>query len=1346
MQEVAHRRESVELPAARWSVSTGIPRPLSDRSIPLSPAQEQIWLHTQLAPHTPIYNEAVTIRRNGTLDVPALERSFTEIVRRHQAWRTAFTFVEGELVQVIHPAAPVHFPVFDLSNVPFPQREAEALRLAAKAAACSFDLSCHTLFRGFVAHLSETEHRLFLTLHHIIFDGYSISRVLLPELATLYSAFCTHQTTDLPDPPIQYFDFAMCERDWLSRDCRMSSQLDYWRKQLAGDLQILQLPTDRTRPPIPSFRGAAEPITLECRLGDRLKQISRSEKSTVFMTMLAAFAVLLQRYSSSSACSALTIGTVSSRRKRVELEKLLGCFINPVALRIDLAGDPTFLEVLRRTRKVTLQALSNDDVPFAQVVNEVHANHTLSSHPLFQVLFTLESPLLKVPEGWDVSLTQPEVDTGMSRFDLSLELDDRPDGICGQFRYSTDLFDRETILRMKGHLATLLRSVAANPDRRISKLNLLTPTEVRTFQVDWNNPATDQSSDQSLHQLFVRQAQRTPEAVALMVGSASLTYDELDRKTDQLAADLRQRGICPEQPVGLYLEPSIEMIVGTIGVLKAGGACVPLDPSYPAERLSYAIADTQISLLLTQQHLRPQLPTTELEVLCLDSESNPIEQLSPKPLPSDCTPDNLAYVIYTSGSTGKPKGVQITHGNLLHSTHARSRYYGPGATRFLLLSSFSFDSSLAGILGTLCYGGTLVLIPGSLKSSLTRLSHLIRKHEITRLLCVPTLYSLILEQAKPGELSTLREAIVGGESCSAELVERHYELVPQAVLFNEYGPTEAAVWSTVHKCSPEIHGNLVPIGRPIPNTRVYVLDPNLNLMPIGVAGELCIGGPGVVRGYLNRPEETEKSFLPDPFSDITGARLYKTGDVARYLRDGNLELLGRLDHQVKIRGFRIELEEVEAAICECDGVRHAAVTVRQLSGTDPELVAYVVPKDGCELELEALRRFLSRKLPDAMVPSRFATLESLPLMPNGKVNRHALTSIAVNVKAVEVVPPQDELEHKLVEIWKAVLKKPEIGVTASFFDLGGNSLLVAKLLLRVERDFGKRLSLSDIFQSPTIRQLARLLVEGRQRPVHPAVIALQPEGSRTPLFCVDAGSLWLPLSSRLDGDRPVLGLRVPVSEAGRFQVPFRIEEGAAELVGYLREIQTTGPYYLAGLCIDGLVAYEMARQLVAQGQEVAVLALLDVPSPSPQEVPLAESGARIPPTKTKIEVLWTELLQGGISGAPGFVHRRCKAIARRLKLLRWSVQQSLGLKLNVNKLLNDPDVVEQPRSYFSKPRPYSGRVLFFQSDDCQSPDPAWYNLISGGWKIHSVSGGHLSMFYEENVGSLADELRASLSE
>jgi surfactin family lipopeptide synthetase A len=1340
MGDVASGNLSAGLLAKKSAVSCGIPRSTDEKAIPVSYAQEQIWLHAQLVPHIPIYNEPVTMHRDGILDVPALERTLTEIVRRHAAWRTSFAFVHGDPVQVIHPVAPVHLPVVDLRDTAFSEREPQALRLAKESALRPFDLCRDMLFRGFVVHFSETEHRLFLTLHHIVFDGYSISRVFLPEVAALYSAFSAGGTPALRDLPIQYSDFAIWHRAWLAQNSRLSSQLAFWRKQLAGDLPVLQLPGDRTRPPIPSFRGAMEPLTIERKLGDSFRRLAQSEGATLFMALLAGFSLLLQRYSSS--CD-LTIGTVSAGRKRAETERLLGCFINPVVLRIDLTGDPTFRELLRRARSVTLEALSNDDVPFAQVANEVLANHTLSSHRLFQVLFTLEPTLLEATEGWSVSLTQPEVDTGTSRFDLSLELDDRPEGILGRFRYSTDLFERPTIVRMKGHLAILLNSIAANPDRPISQLALLTPPEEQEIRVQWNDTATNYPADQVLHQLFVRQAQRTPEAVALVAGSDQLTYRELDRRTNRLAAYLQARGIRAEKPVGLYLEPSAEMIVGTIGVLKAGGACVPLDPSYPTERLSYAIRDTQLELILTLQRLSSQLPSSEVAVVCLDSEWKLVEQLDQDPVPPDCGPENLAYVIYTSGSTGKPKGVEITHRNLVHSTHARTLYYPPGPAKFLLLSSFSFDSSLAGIFGSLCQGGRLVLTPGTLKSNLTRLSHLIQEHEITRLLCVPTLYGLVLEQAKSGELASLQEVIVGGESCSPELIERHYKLAPQATLFNEYGPTEAAVWSTVHKCSPGISSSLVPIGKPIPNARTFVLDPNLNLVPVGVAGELYIGGPGVVRGYLNRPAETEKSFVPDLFSDVPGARLYKTGDIARYLPDGNLELQGRFDHQVKIRGFRIELEEVESAISEFQRVRSAAAAVRQPSGTEPMLVGYVVPKNGMKFEIEELRRFLSWKLPEAMVPSRFAILESLPLMPNGKVNRHALSTVAIEVAAEEVVPPKHALESALVEIWRDILRKTDIGVTTSFLDLGGNSLLIAKLLLRVERQFGKRLSLSDVFQSPTIRQLAALLHQQTPRPSHPGVIPLQPEGSKTPLYWVDGGPLFLPLARSFDKDQPVLGLRIPVSEAGRFRVPFRIEEGAGELVRYLLKVQPSGPYYLAGLCINGLVAYEMARQLASEGHEVTMLGLFDVPAPPPKQVSLVDSDEK--PRPTKVAMLWTELLQGGIAGALGFAHRRYKAIARRFKLLRWRIQQSLGLKLNVNKILNDPDAVEEPASYLSKPRPYAGHVTFFQSDDWQLSNEGWGSLISGGSEVHRVAGGHLSMFHEENVGSVAGELQACLS-
>lgn len=1315
------------------------------RIAPLSAAQQQIWVHTQLVPEIPIYNEPVTIHRRGSLDVPALERTLTEIVRRHESWRTTFTLVGGEPVQVVDAVKPVQLQVTDLSRFPAMQRESEARRLALEDAVRPFNLSQGPLFRALLVRLSDTEHRLFLTLHHIIFDGYSIYRVLLPELAVLYKAFSNDQESPLPELPTQYPDFALWEREWLSRNGRLQSQLAYWRKQLGGGLSVLQLPSDRRRPAIQSFRGAIQPVAFSKGLSDTLKMLSRQEGATLFMSLVAAFSVLLHRY---SALADVSIGTVSSGRKRSELEGLLGYFLNPVVLRCDLSGDPSFRELLRRTREVTLDALSNDDAPFAQVVNEVHPSRSLSFNPLFQALLTLEPPLPATQDGWTVALTQSEVDSGISKFDLCLELDDQPSGLVGRFKYSTDLFEPATVARMAGHLTTLLEGIVANPGKAISSLPMLTEQERQQVCVAWNENGAQYPADVCLHQLVTTQAERTPEALASVAGDRQLTYRELDLRSNQLAAYLQKRGIGPEIPVGLYLEPSCEMVVGILGVLKAGGVCVPLDPSYPAERLAHVLSDTGLGMLLSQECLRSKLPPSTAEILCLDSDWAEVDRESSDPIPSQCTPQNLAYVIYTSGSTGKPKGVQITHGNLVHSTYARSLYYGaqPGG-RFLLLSSFSFDSSLVGIFGSLCKGDTLVLTPGPVQSNLPGLAQLVSQNRISHLLCVPSLYSLLLEQAKPGQLASLKAAIVAGESCPVELVERHYDALPQATLFNEYGPTEGSVWSTVYKCEPATDREVLPIGRPIPNVKVYVLDPHLNPLPIGARGELHIGGPGVVRGYLHRPTETAERFIADPFSDVAGARLYKTGDLVRYLPDGNLELLGRLDHQVKIRGFRIELEEIENVISQYPGIALAVVAPHQEGAAEPTLIGYVVPVVASEFDPEKLRGFLSQKLPSAMIPSVFVVLESLPLTPNGKVDRHALPASPRTVLATRVVQPSNDVESDLVEIWEGIFDRQGIGVTDNFFDLGGHSLLVAKLLLRIEQRFEKRLSLAHVFHAPTIRQLATLL-DGQSDVLHnPAVVPIQPRGSKPPLFWVRGGPLFLPLANRLGADQPLLGLHLPASDANRLSLPYQLEDIAAALVSRMREVQPEGPYYLAGLCVNGVIAYEMARQLALDGQRVALLALFDAQNPAYYEDYTLESRSQLLRGRIKFQI--SKFRKGRLAGLPDFLRERVIGAHRRLSVRFWRMWYAMGFRVTV-KHLEDFESIVHPASFVYRPKTYPGRAVFFQSSDWPTDAywdfyTSWNGLLDGGLQVHRIHDGHEAMFYEKNVDVVAAKLRESLA-
>jgi amino acid adenylation domain-containing protein len=1348
MGNVVQLKEPGAAPLTGQAGMQSIPKLAHGDKAPLSFAQQQIWLHAQLVPELPLYNEPVTISRRGPLDVPALERALTEIVRRHETWRTVFSVEDGEPVQVIQPIAPVHLPLVDLSSMPEAQRESEASRLAHQDALRPFDLSQGPLLRALLVRFSDTEHRLFLTLHHIIFDGYSIYRVLLPELSSLYAAFSSGRESSLPEPPIQYSDFARWEREWLSRNGHLQDQLAYWRTQLGGNLPVLQLLSDRPRPAVQNFRGAMQPVAFSKDLADKLKLLSRREGATLFMTLLASFATLLYRYSS---LEDLVIGTVSSGRKRSELEGLLGYFLNPVVLRNDLTGNPTFRELLRRTRSLALDVLSNDDAPFTHVVNALHPNRSLSFNPLFQVLLTLEPPLPETHGGWSVALTQSEVDTGFIKFDLCLELDDRPSGLVGRFKYSTDLFQADAISRMAGHLTTLLEGIAANPDRRLSEVSILTDGERRQTCVEWNNTAAEFPANLSLHQLMMAQAERRPEAIGLVDESGQLSYQELDFKSNQLAAYLRKLGVAPEQPVGLYLEPSREMIIGILGVLKAGGVCVPLDPSYPANRLMHIMEDTQLRVLLTQRDLRPPLPQRPVEVFRLDSDQ--FDQESGDPIDSQGGPENLAYLIYTSGSTGKPKGVQITHRNLVHSTHARSLYYGREAGRFLLLSSFSFDSSLVGIFGTLCRGGTLVLTPGPLQANLTRLAHLVEQHRISELLCVPSLYSLLLEQAQPGQLASLRTAIVAGESCPAELVERHHRLLPHAALFNEYGPTEAAVWSTAYKCEPGISG-IVPIGRPIPNAQVYVLDSHLNPLPVGVAGELCIAGAGVARGYLNRAEETAERFVanpftPDPFSADPQSRLYRSGDMVRYLPDGNLEWLGRLDHQVKIRGFRIELEEIEAVIAEFKDVRQAVVMLRGVETGKPELIAYVAPVDATKLDREELQRFLSSKLPEAMLPSKLVVLASLPLAPNGKIDREALPAPSEPAANVRHESPQSVLETQLLAIWESVLDQRGIGVTDNFFDLGGHSLLLAKLLLRIEQKVGRRLSLANVFQAPTIRQLAALL-EGQTQPKHhPAIVPIQPLGSKPPLFWVRGGPFFRALANRLGPDQPFLGLHLPTEDASRLPVPYQLEDISAALVARLREVQPEGPYYLAGLCVNAVLAYEMARILEQQGQEVAMLVMVDGQNPAYYEN--FQQEGRMELLSKKLRFHKRKLKEVGLADLPSYAAGRLANVGLRFSVARWRVYHKLGWKVSEKHLEADLDTIVHPASYLYRPQPYADHVVFIQSTDwpaCRYYDffASWDGLIGGGMEVHKIAGGHQSMFYEANVGVLSDLVQDCLSQ
>jgi amino acid adenylation domain-containing protein len=1038
---------------------------------PVSVTQQQVWLHHHIVPeNVSVYNETLTIHRTGPLDPAVLERCLREIVRRHEIWRTTFDGRGEELVQIVHPA-PQTFPlqVIDLSQVPEADHEAEALRLATEDARRPFDLKTGPLLRALLISLSDQQHRIYMTLHHLIFDAVTAYRVLVPELGALYEAFSAGQASPLTELHLQYADFACWQRRSLSP--AISSEHEaYWRKQMARELPLCQWPNERPRPTVQTHRGAIERFAFPATLVQRLRVLSQQAGVSLYMTLLAGFVAMLKRYTDQDE---ILIGSLTAGRNRVELEQMMGHFVNPLALRFDVSGNPTFRELQLQVRNVVLEGLAHESVPFSRVVELAQQRNDPSRHPLFQIIFSQQPQLQHVTPGWE--LRTEEVSNGGSKLDLTVVIDDRGDAVSGPITYNPDLFDVSTIRRAVEHWQTLLEGAADDASWGILDLPILTERERNQILFDWNQTALELPRSKTLCELFEDQVTKTPDAVAITFGDQSLTYQELNQRADQVARRLQSLGVGPDVPVGLFVERSFEMMAGILGILKAGGACLPLDPAHPAERLSFILGEMQAPVVLTHSRLRDQLPAHNGEVICLDREREfRGEGIVPSARQAESA-TNIAYVIYTSGSTGHPKGVRVTHSGLVNSTLARTAYYRETLRSFLLLSSFTFDSSLAGIFWTLSVGGTLVLPPDSSQWELDSLSFLIEKHQISHLLCVPSLYQTLIQNSPIERLASLKVAIVAGESCPVALVEEHYRRLPHAALYNEYGPTEATVWCSAYRCEPQAEAIRVPIGRPIANTQLYVLDSRMQMVPVGVPGELLVGGAGVAGGYWKRPDLTAEKFITNPFRSTPGARLYKTGDLARFLPDGNIDYLGRVDHQVKLRGFRIELGDIEAALASHPAVQEAVVVAREDVPGEKRLVAYYTASnaDAKATGVAKLRAHLSSKLPDYMVPAAYVQMERMPLTANGKLDRKALPVPGGGAYAVRgYEAPQGEIEMRLAQIWADVLKIDRFGRNDNFFELGGHSLLAMQVMVRIRRVFELELPVRSMFEADTIAGLA----------------------------------------------------------------------------------------------------------------------------------------------------------------------------------------------------------------------------------------------------------------------------------
>ena len=1052
---------------------------------PLSYAQQRLWFLDQLEPGQAFYNLPVAVRLEGEVDERVLGQVVNEVVRRHEILRTTFATVDERPVQHIAAELTVAVSVEDLTNIPNGERERQAQELAQMEAQTPFDLVTGPLLRVRLLRLTATEHILVFTVHHIVADGWSMG-VLVREIAALYRAYVHQNPSPLPELAIQYADYAAWQRQWLSGPV-LQEQGTYWIKHLAGAPSILTLPTDRPRPSAHSYRGATHTFTVAAPTVIGLYQVGQQTQATLFMTLAAAFTVLLARYSGQRD---ICLGTPIANRTRAELEPLIGFFVNTLVLRTQIDPTQPFLTLLEQVRTTALNAYAHQDIPFEQVVEVLNPERQLSHTPLFQVMLILQNAPMDTLALPGLTLSSLPAESTTAKFDLTVDLVETDGELSGTVDYSTDLFEAATIARLMNHYIRLLEAIVAEPTTWVNELPMLSPAERQQLLVEWNATATDAPATQTIQELFEAQVVRTPEAVAVVYEDQQLTYGELNGRANQLARYLRTRGVGPDVLVGLCVERSLAMLVGLLGILKAGGAYVPLDPTYPTERLAYMLADSRPQVVLTQAGLRASIPATEIPMLCLDTQWELVANGATANLPHHNFPQHLAYVIYTSGSTGKGKGVLVTHGNVVQSTKARQIKYGEELRSFLLLSSIAFDSSVAGILGTLAYGGQLVL-PAGERLEPGILWELIDQRKISQLLTVPSFYRLLLEQLPMTKGRSLQSVILAGEECGSDLFVKHRSSLSGVRFFNEYGPTEATVWSTVHEGRDWESTPTVPIGRPIANTQIYILDEDLEPVPVGVAGELHIAGEGLARGYLRRPDLTAEKFIPNPFNAESGARMYKTGDLARYLSDGTIEYLGRLDHQVKIRGFRIELGEIEAALQAVPGVREAVVLAREDSPGDKRLVAYVVAKPGTEpMEAGVLRSRLVRALPAYMVPSAFVFPEQFPLTPNGKVDRKALSAPEQTRGTIGYVAPRTPLEAQLVQIWAAVLQLDQVGVEDHFFELGGHSLLATRLLSQIRTAFQVNMPLRAIFEAPTISGLARLIEairEGRPMTQHPPI-------------------------------------------------------------------------------------------------------------------------------------------------------------------------------------------------------------------------------------------------------------------